>query len=67
MRSVIVLPGDVYTRQMLEQSHRAALLAQLPSVPPWQRPGAASYSMPAARRGRTRRFLLRLRPAHSRL
>jgi hypothetical protein len=62
---VIVLPGDVHTRQMLERHHRAALQSHLPSVPAWQRHGPVAYSSPAGRRSsRMRRFILRLRPAH---
>jgi len=60
-----VLPGDVFTRQMLERHHRAALLAHRTSVPAWQGRETVSYSNPARRHGsRLRRFVLRLRPAH---
>jgi hypothetical protein len=64
-RRVIVLPGDIYTRQKLEQHHRAALLSGTPHVPAWQRREAPSEPLAASRRGRRlRRFRLRFRPAH---
>ena len=68
-RRVIVLPGDIYTRQKLEQHHRAALLSGTPHIPAWQRREAPPETIVAARRRgrRLRLFWLRFRPAHDRV
>jgi len=59
-----VLPGDIYTRQMLERHHRAAL-EHTSRVPAWQRGEVPLRSISARRHGsRLRLFLRRFRPAH---
>jgi len=64
-RRLSVLPGDLYTRQMLEQHHRASLVSHLPTEPAWERREAASYSIPARRPSRRLRLLIRrFRVAH---
>jgi hypothetical protein len=60
-----MLSGDIYTRQMLERHHRAALSRATP-VPSWQlRESALRSSSARSRRRRLRVFVVRLRTAHT--